>query len=340
MRNSHKPLTPPAPRCWVVTDGNSGMENQCLGLADALGVVAEVKRIALRRPWEWLPPRLGALVDPLTGLDPRGAVLTPPWPDVWIATGRRTVALSASVKRLSERTVTVQIQNPHYPLAAFDLVVTPVHDRLQGANVIATAGALHRVTRARLDAAAREFRGALAHLPRPLVAVLIGGANSAYRMNPKIIAHFADELRELAHTTGCGFAVTPSRRTGENNVTALRAGLVGVPHMLWDGSGANPYFGYLGLADAVIVTSDSVNMISEACASQKPVYVYDLPGGSAKFNAFHTAMYERGAIRPLRDAAGLLRDQGLLRELWTPPAIDDTATVAKAVRRLLIMRNN
>ena len=310
------------------------MENQCLGLAEALGVVPQVKRIKLRAPWEWLPPRLGMLINPLDGLDGQGDMLTPPWPDLLIATGRRTVAISAMIRRLSGKTVTVQIQNPHYPASAFDLVVTPVHDRLRGANVMATAGALHRVTRTRLDAAAEEFRSALAHLPRPLVAVLIGGANGAYRMDPKIIARFAAGLCDLANATGCGFAVTPSRRTGEDNISALRQKLAGAPHILWEGEGPNPYFGYLGLADAVIVTSDSVNMVSEACAAQKPVYVYDLPGGSAKFNAFHAAMRGCGAVRPF------IPGQTKQLESWTPPAIDDTATVAKAVKRLLIIRNN
>ncbi|MDP1670794.1 MAG: ELM1/GtrOC1 family putative glycosyltransferase, partial [Alphaproteobacteria bacterium] len=100
MSNNHKPLRPPEPTCWVVTDGNAGMENQCLGLAEALGVIAQVKRLRLRAPWEWLPPRLGRLANPLAGLDARGDMLNPPWPDLLIATGRRTVAVSARIKRL------------------------------------------------------------------------------------------------------------------------------------------------------------------------------------------------------------------------------------------------
>lgn len=334
MRSPCPPVTPPAPTCWIVTDGNAGMESQCLGLAEALGIVPQIKRIRLRAPWEWLPPRLGVWINPLAGLDRRGDRLTPPWPDLLIATGRRTVALSVMIRRLSSKTVTVQIQNPHYPASAFDLVVCPVHDRLRGANVMATAGALHRVTRQRLDAAAAEFCETLAHLPRPLVAVLIGGANSAYRMDRSVMAQLAAGLRDLAKATGCGFALTPSRRTGADNIATLRQELAGVAHSLWEGEEPNPYFGYLGLADAVIVTSDSVNMVSEACAAQKPVYVYDLPGGSAKFNAFHTAMRSSGAVRPF------IPGQTLQLMSWTPPAFDDTATVARAVKPLLILRNN
>ena len=327
-------ISDPLFSCWVVTDGNAGMETQCLGLAEALGLSPQVKRISLRAPWDWMPPRLGSLVCPLAGLDPRGDRLAPPWPDLLIATGRRSVAAVAAIRRISGKTVVVQLQNPQFSLAAFDLVVTPLHDGVQGPNVLTTTGALHRVTRARLDAAAIEFSASLAHLPRPLVTVLVGGANKAYRMTPRIIGDFCAGLRVLAETSGCGFAVTPSRRTGEENVAALRRGLEGVAHVLWDGAGSNPYFGYLGLADAVIVTSDSVNMTGEACAAGKPVYAYDLPGGSAKFSAFHRAMRASGAVRPF--VPGTTRQL----EIWTPPVIDDTAMVADAVRRILNARNN
>lgn len=327
-------IHPPAPRCWIVTDGNAGMENQCLGLAAAIGVTPEIRRIRLRPLWEWLPPQITARLRPLAGLHPEGDRLDPPWPDLLIATGRRTVALSVAIKQLHPRTVTVQIQNPHYTYSAFDLVVTPEHDQAQGNNVISTTGALHGVTRARLDAAAAEFGGSLAHLPRPLVAVLIGGANKVYRMTPAIIAALCEGLRDLANATGCSFAVTPSRRTGAENIAALQKGLADVPHVIWDGQGGNPYFAFLGLADAIIVTSDSVNMVSEACASGKAVYVYDLPGGSRKFDAFHKAMRRRAAVRPFRP--GEIRTL----EAWTPAMIDDTAMVAKAVQRLLIIRSH
>lgn len=334
MNSVQTPLSPPQTACWIVTDGNAGMENQCLGLAEALGVRPIVKRIRLRAPWNWLPPRLGALGNPLRRLDPAGDALDPPWPELLIATGRKTVAVTAAIRRISNKTVAVQIQNPHFPSSAFDLIVAPRHDGLNGGNIICTAGALHRVTRARLDKAAEEFRAGLAHLPRPLFAVLIGGPNKVYRMNPSVIERLCAGLRHLTSVARCSFAVTPSRRTGEANITALRQGLKEVPHILWEGQGANPYFGFLGLADAVVVTADSVNMISEAAATGKPVFVFDLPGGSAKFRAFHAGMRESGAVRPF------VPDEILPLESWTPPEIDDTAMVVRAVRRLLIIRNH
>lgn len=310
------------------------MENQCLGLAAAIGVQPEIKRIRLRPLWDWLPPQIAVRARPLSGLDSAGDRLSPPWPRLLIATGRRTVAASVAIKRINPATLTVQIQNPHYATSAFDLVVTPAHDQLRGDNVITTNGALHGVTRIKLDKAADEFSGALAHLPRPIIAVLVGGANKVYRMTPALIMDFCASLRTLAKSSECSFAVTPSRRTGAENTAALHRGLADTPHLIWDGEGPNPYLGFLGLADAIIVTSDSVNMISEACAAGKPVYVYDLPGGSQKFEAFHQTMRDRGAVRAFHPTG--MKHLGE----WTPPHIDDTAIVAKAVQRLLILRTH
>src|ERR1700722_6063856 len=101
--------------CWVVTDGKAGMENQCLGLAEALGVAPTVKRVKLRSPWRELSPflRLG-----LGWAHSReGDAVAPPWPDLLIATGRHSVPASLYVRRASRAgggrgTLTVQLQNP------------------------------------------------------------------------------------------------------------------------------------------------------------------------------------------------------------------------------------
>ncbi|MBT5646243.1 MAG: hypothetical protein HOJ41_00140, partial [Rhodospirillaceae bacterium] len=93
------------------------------------------------------------------------------------------------------------------------------------------------------------------------------------------------------------------------------------PCWFWDGSGDNPYFGLLGLADAIVVTADSVSMVSEACATGKPVHVIELDGGSAKFARFHEALRRAGITRPFN---------GTL-ESWTYDAPDDTARVAAEI---------
>jgi mitochondrial fission protein ELM1 len=314
-------MTDQAAACWVMTDGKVGMENQCLGLAEALGYTPRVLRIRPRAPWRWLPPFLWPC--PLSAFDPDADVPAPPWPRLLIATGRQTVAPAIAIRRAARgATFAVQIQNPAVDPANFDLVVAPAHDGLSGPNVIATMGAIHRVTPDRLAAEAEAFRARYAALPRPLVAVLIGGSNRQYRLDAAGAARLGEGLARLAREQGAGLAITPSRRTGDENLAILREKLAGLPADIWDGTGDNPYFGMLGLADAVVVTNDSVNMVTEACATGKPVHVFSLDGHSAKFDRFHDAMREAGLTRPF---------EGRL-EGWAYDPLLETARVAAEIR--------
>ena len=279
-----------------MTDGKSGMESQCLGLAEALGLEPKLFRIALREPWRSLAPHLRVGLAIAFVHTP----FFPPWPELLIATGRQSVPASLYIGRKSPRTKRVQVQNPAIPPRNFDLVIAPTHDDLWGTNVIQTIGALHRATPERLAAEATAFAPKIAELPRPRIGVLIGGTSGAYRFGPDDARALGRELVEQASRLGGSLLVTPSRRTGEENIKLLREALSAVPQFSWDGTGANPYFAILGSADVLLVTADSVNMITEACASGHPVYVYDLPGGSTKSERFHEALYLRGYARPFR----------------------------------------
>jgi uncharacterized protein len=319
-------LTRSSPTVWAVHDGKIGMANQVLGLAEAVGWPFTEKRLAVRSPWRHLAPNLW--FQPLAALAADGDRLSPPWPDLVIACGRNAVAPSLAAKRASGgRTLWVQIQDPRFARGKADLLVVPSHDPARGENVLTTLGAVHRVTPARLAAEASRFADVFAALPRPRVAVLIGGDNRVYRFSPDHFAAFVSQLAALARR-GCGLMVTPSRRTGAAAEALLRARLQGLPAMVWDGTGENPYFGMLGLADAVIVTADSVSMVSEAAATGKPVHVVPLDGGSVKFARFHQAMERAGITRPFRG--------GIEQWSYTPP--DDNARAGGAIRDLLARR--
>ena len=295
-----------------------------MGLAEAVGGDIAHKRVEPRAPWNLIPanwalPPLGAL---RAGCD----TLSPPWPDLVISCGRRVVGFALAIKRASGlRARAVHVQDPLIDPGPFDLVAAPAHDDVSGPNVIATQGALHRVTKEKLEEAAREFASAVADLPRPLVAVLIGGSNRRYRMTEASSRKLGANLASLCRMHGAGLAITASRRTSEANTALLKACLDGLPARIWDGGGRNPYFGYLALADAIVVTEDSVSMASEACATGKPVFIAALEGGGDRFRRFHASFRAAGMTRPF---------EGRL-ERWNYVPPDDTARVANAVRALL-----
>ncbi len=317
----------PAARCWVLTDGSPGMENQAKGLAQVLGFDPLVKRVKNRAPWRWLPGWLWLF--PLAAPGPQGDRIAPPWPDVLIATGRQSVGPALAIKKESGgRTFAVQIQDPGAGRGKFDVIVAPLHDKMTGPNVITTTGSIHGITPESLAAARDRYAPKLAHLKRPLVAVLVGGDNRVYRLTRARCEALCAGLESLARSAGAGLAVTPSRRTGAENEAILRERLKPLGAEIWDGRGDNPYLGFLACADAIVVTADSVNMVSEACATGKPVFVFELEGGSPKFRDFHRRLREAGMTRPF---AGKL-------ERWTYPPLDDTAKVAAEIKKRLAGR--
>ena len=308
------------PTVWVITDGKIGIVNQAVGLAEAVGFPFTEKIIALRKPWAWLPANIWP--SGTFGTSPQGDTLEPPWPDIIISCGRQSVGPARAVKAASGA-FHVHIQHPRMSVSSFDLLVVPEHDRLAGENVVATRGAIHRITPIRLSEAATQFAPMLASLPRPLIAVLIGGGSKSHQLTPALTDNIAARLNTFAAETGGGLAITASRRTGAENESILRARLTGDNIFVWDGVGDNPYFGFLGLADHIVVTADSVNMVSEACRTGKPVHVIDLEGGSAKFNAFHQKFCDAGFTRPFTGRA----DQ------WSYEPLDETGRVARELHR-------
>lgn len=276
----------PITSCWIVTEGLVGLQNQAIGLAQALGLPYELK--VVKRP-----------KGLLSLLSPHRHGLTCPWPDILISCGRQSVPVSLDIRRASEnKTFTVHIQDPLTDPGHFDVVIVPAHDKLRGENVLVTQGAIHQVTPEKLDKAAQHFRPLLAALPHPLISVLVGGKNKHQNFS-EISAHdLAKKLLMGATNSGGGLAISFSRRTGAANEAILRQKLAGVASYIWDGQGENPYFGLLALADAIVVTSDSISMISEACSTGKPVYVYELPNCGRRHKQLCESLIKGGLVRP------------------------------------------
>jgi mitochondrial fission protein ELM1 len=315
-----------AVQTWIITDGSAGNESQALAVAEAVGLPFALKRVRVTGAMRLIPPQLQIYLPPERLL--RSVVssepLRAPWPRLVISAGRHSAPIALAAKRRSGA-FALHILNPKLPPRLFDLIATPAHDELQAPNVIATAGSVHRVTAARLTEAAERFEAVIANLPKPRVAVLLGGASRAFSFKPKDAAELGAKLAELARRSRGSLLVTPSRRTPADALAAFSHAVADVPHTIWDGSGDNPYFGFLALADVIVVTGDSVNMVTEAVGTGKPVFVQALKGSSTRLARFHRLMQERGATRPF---AGRL-------ETWTYPPINDTELVASAVRRAL-----
>jgi hypothetical protein len=311
---------------WILTEGAIGMENQALGIAEGLGGRIEKHVLATPASWKRLPPRLRLAIA--GARLPRIEGLAPPWPDVLVTCGGQATGSALAIAKASRgRCFTVHVQRPPFPPNRFDAVIAPAHDTVQGGNVFMTQGAVHAVTREKLAAAAPRMAARYAHLPRPYVAVLIGGGNNRYHLTTAAMREFAAALAGVARA-GHSLLVTPSRRTGEDHARLLAETLAGLRADVWDGTGENPYLGMLALADAIVVTKDSVSMTSEAAFTGKPVHVVELDGRSRRIDSFHDRFRAAGYTRPFRGGI----------EHWTYAPPDDTAAAVRFVRERMAAR--
>ncbi len=268
------------PRVWVITDDRPGNTTQSLGLADALGWSYE------KKPLNFITSRVfhrRRSKNPLPGMTPSSlSLLVPPWPDVVIAAGKRTAAVSRWIgeQRLG-RTRLVHLGRKGGQLAdSFDLVVTPRYCRLlPHPKRIMTVAPLHQVTAKRLAEARKEFSQLFDSMPSPHVVLLVGGTTPRYTLDAPTAFKMGAEVQAFAQKAGGSVLAVTSRRTGKKAIEALRQALgnSGSIHEWQPEQSKNPYWGYLASADVLVVTGESESMLSEASATGKPLYIYPIP---------------------------------------------------------------
>lgn len=320
---------------WILADDRAGNRAQCLGVADRLGIDYLIKEIRFNG--------LVKLPNALRGASLRGVTresakhLQKPWPEVVITAGRRTAPVARWIKRKSPRTKLVQLMWPDAGIADFDCIVLPSHDRdhKDTPQILRVLGAPHRITPQALEAAKETWRSKLAQLPSTVrIALLVGGSTKHGRFDDADYHRLGTWVKTLTTNVHGSILLTTSRRTGATGEKILMDNLSQIPHhahsWLHSQGEENPYLGYLALADAIVVTADSIAMCSEACATHKPVFIYQPASLSAKHQRFVNTLIGTGYAYPL--------DDNLLSEIPKPlkPApLDSAATVAEHIKHLL-----
>lgn len=289
-----------------------------MALAHAMGLAPRNVRLSLKQPWAALAPHFTGAAR-IAMVDQVGQRISAPWPDLAIGCGRRAALLTRCLRDWSDgRCFSVQILDPRIHSSHFDLVIAPRHDHVAGANVLHSLGALNPVNSTWL-AQGRQAWPDFARFPSPRTAVLIGASTRAQRLDQD---YFEALLGQLA-TFGSSFLVSASRRTPLPQRQWLRRQFAALPGCFWadESDGDNPYAGFLAWADRIVVTPDSVNMLSEACASGKPVYTFVQQPVQGKLAEFHASLRH----------AGLLQDLGNSPADTPVPPLAETATLADEV---------
>lgn len=318
-------------RLMILSDGRAGHENQSLGVAEMLGFkdpeVLTLHRVFTSRWLGWLP------VSYVFENYERIREMTH-HADLVIGTGYVVSRVLRALKKENPRLFTVALMKPSGRLKDYDVVAVPQHDGVKKAeNVVVTLGAANRITRERLQLEGDRWKKRLMQVPSPRLAVLIGGASKRSRFGAKQVQEMLLPLLDMARQRNMGVFITTSRRTGAEATAAAEALLANtdVKHFFWKPDDPtqrdNPYLAFLALAEAVVVTPESVSMVCEAATAGRPVYLFGTPRNVApKFRLLFAAMAKQGRLKwwdgqfNLRTAAAGMMDTlmiaGFIRARW------------------------
>lgn len=309
---------------WALSDGRAGNARQAMALAASLAQDPSSAAVEMvlepRAPWRWWAPRRLPGSNAAFGGDFARMLSAPP--ALAVGCGRQA-ALATRLLR-ARGTRVVQVLDPRLKPVHWDLVVAPAHDGLSGRNVLTLAGSLNPVDDAWLARARRDF-AQFAALPSPRTAVLLGGPSAHAGLDAAAFDTLASRLDAVLARDGGSVLLTASRRTPDAVREAARRRYARTPGVVWCGpdDGSNPYPGLLAWSERIVCTADSVNMISEACATALPVFVFAPGEVSGRPRLFLDTLVARGRVRAMDDALAPFPVQPLR----------ETARVAAEVRR-------
>ncbi len=294
----------PASAIWVLDDGRMGNTTQSLGIAQALN--PQFIRLPIeftlrgRLPNRLQPASLGGVTEATR------EHLQAPWPKLAIGAGRRLAPVLRAIKKLSHgETRIIQLLDPECEYRAFDLIVLPEHDRpTERPNLLTSMCTPHRLTVESLKQAAdSEWVAHWSILPRPHVALILGGDTRHGPFSVAAAQQLVAQLNQQVTAMGGSVMVSSSRRTPYRALQQLRNGLV-MPYSVYDWHQMegenNPLLAMLATADYLVLTGDSMAMISEAAFTGKPLFIADEgPHIAPKHRRFHQELYKAGIARPL-----------------------------------------
>ena len=325
-------MTGQPPRIWVLLGERRGDNNQLLGLAEALGIPFETRMITYG--WWWWVMLTVFPRQPFLLTSGARRNLNPPWPDLVIGIGRRSVAVSRWIKEQSGgRTKIVRLGNPRAKNRWFDLVITtPQYPVARDGNVVSLPFAISRNSKPPKPTA--DEAAWLAVLPRPHLLICLGGPTRYWKLKAAEVSRAAQILSRRANEAGGTLMIATSQRTPETIVKAIERSAPGC-HIVSDR--CIRFATLLADADEHYVTADSVSLISETLLTGRPVGLIpvelDAEGRRALGPTRHSS-----SKRDIRRFWSELEAKGLRGTVERPVSgkiADPVVSAAEAVKRVL-----
>ena len=269
------------PATWLVLGDKPGDNRQVEIITERLPWPVARKNVIPKPEWAFAKPRVRPTLEIFDA--ERSDELVPPWPDLVLTIGRRPSSAAFWIREQNRgRTRIVLVGKPSGGIGPYDLVIASAEQYLPRLpNVMNIGLPLMRVEPARIAAEAGQWAPGFEGLPRPWVAVLLGGPTGPFRFDERLVARVLEAATDIGEGQGGTAFVVTSRRTPAAVVEALRARLpAGARLFAWgDAAAGNPYAALLGLADAALVSGDSISMQTEVARQGLPLGIIPLGTG-------------------------------------------------------------
>ena len=304
----------------LLTEGLHGMISQVEGLAKALDLDYFHEKVELNSPWNLVPPSL----TPKKKFIFKNQINKEY--DVIISCGRKSVIPSIVLKKNSnKKIVNIHIQNPKVSLENFDIVVAPDHDSLDGPNVLISKGAIHYLTLDEIHKA-KDYLLSKIEKQKEVVTLILGGPTKYYNYDNESMIQIFSKINKQILEKNMQLIIIPSNRTPEKIIQFAKE-YFNKNRLIIDNVDKQAYLSSLALAKYIIVTCDSISMISEAALTGKPVYVAMIPAmrNDKRFKKFRDLLESMNIIRKLEDSL----------DTWSYEKLDETNRIAKQIKEKL-----
>ncbi len=224
--------------------------------------------------------------------------------DYIISAGRKSATISLFIKnfwykKFNFNCKIVQIMRPEINFKKFDHVILPFHDKINNnfTNIIKSFGALNKFDINDLNPNFNNL-----NYPQPIIAILIGGDSKGKKFSLKMAQKMVNKSQELTKNLNGTIVILNSRRTSveiNNYLNTIKNNkIIFFDYNLHKNN--NPYKNIIVNSKIIIISGDSVSMISDCCQLGKAIYIFDDPKiCSKKHSRFHNELYKQQYASPL-----------------------------------------
>ena len=306
-------------KALLLTQGMHGMISQVEGMAKALNSEYSHKIVRLSFPWNLIPPKFTPISEII--LKDKTYLTENKNLDLIISCGKKSVIPSILLKKKNPKIFTIHIQNPKVSFKNFDAIIAPEHDNLNGDNVYSSKGAIHYITESEIEKSKPYLIKKINS--QKVVSLILGGPNKYYNFGKAELVEIFNEIKEIFVSNGYKVIIIPSMRTPKKIIDLAIEEMSSCGHVV-DKVDKQAYLSAYALANYVIVTCDSISMISEAATSGKPIFVAFM--SPKKDNYRFRRFFE------LFKQMGITRDLGKKVETWTYNKHNEAQRIAAEIK--------